>query len=175
MHRDRVSIKTKIVVLLLCFSTVGCVRRRMTIRSYPEGARVFVDDQEVGITPVSTSFTYHAPRKIHLSKDGYESLTVKENFSPPWYEYPVIEFFSENVWPWEVRDERFVDLQLEPQRIVPKEELLGRARAIRIGANAGGPLPMTVPSVTPGSPTNPPMTPLLPGNQLPAPASKRTE
>ena len=29
----------------------GCVERRMTIRSNPPGALVYVDDYEIGITP----------------------------------------------------------------------------------------------------------------------------
>ena len=33
----------------------GCVRRRMTVRSNPPGAVVFVDDQEIGTTPASTA------------------------------------------------------------------------------------------------------------------------
>ena len=32
-------------LLLACLLTTGCVRRRMTIRSNPPGATVYVDDQ----------------------------------------------------------------------------------------------------------------------------------
>ncbi|MEI6037860.1 MAG: PEGA domain-containing protein, partial [Planctomycetota bacterium] len=45
-------------VSLLCAST-GCVQRRMTIRSNPPGALVYVDDYQIGATPVSTDFIYY--------------------------------------------------------------------------------------------------------------------
>ena len=42
-----------LLAILLCASQVACVQRRFTIRSNPPGARVYVDDYEVGTTPVS--------------------------------------------------------------------------------------------------------------------------
>ena len=58
----------------------------MTIRSNPPGALVYVDDYEVGITPISTSFIYYGQRRIRLVKDGYETLTVMQPIPPPWYD-----------------------------------------------------------------------------------------
>jgi hypothetical protein len=109
----------------------GCVQRRMTIRSNPPGAQVYIDDYDIGITPVSTSFLYYGTRKIRLVKDGYETLTVSEPISAPWYEYFPLDFVSENVWPGEIRDERVLDFQLSPQRMVPTELLLERAENLR--------------------------------------------
>lgn len=48
----------------------GCVQRRMTVRSNPPGALVYVDDYQIGTTPVSTDFIYYGTRKIRLVKDG---------------------------------------------------------------------------------------------------------
>lgn len=123
------------LVLLAC--QVGCVRRRLTIRSNPPGALVFIDDQEIGFTPVSTAYTYYGTRKIQIIKDGYETLTVKQKFSAPWYQVPPLDFFSENVWPREIRDERELDFQLVPQQIVPTEQLLERAESLRGNAQRG--------------------------------------
>ena len=53
----------------------GCVQRRMTIRSNPPGALVYVDDYQIGSTPVSHDFVYYGTRKIRVVKDGYETLT----------------------------------------------------------------------------------------------------
>ena len=47
------------------------------------GALVYVDDYEVGITPISTSFLYYGQRRIRLVKDGYETLTVMQPIPPP--------------------------------------------------------------------------------------------
>jgi hypothetical protein len=122
------------VLALLTLCQSGCVRRRMTIRSNPLGASVFVDDQEIGTTPVSTDFTYYGTRKVQLIKDGYETLTVKQTFFAPWYEWPPLDFFSETLWPGEIRDEQFLTFQLQPQQILPPDTLQARAEELRMGA-----------------------------------------
>ena len=85
----------------------------MTIRTNPPGARVYVDDYEIGTTPVSTNFTYYGTRKIRLVKPGYETLTVMEPIHPPWYQIPPLDFFSENLWPGELHDRRSLTYQMD--------------------------------------------------------------
>lgn len=138
---------TVCLAIALLASSFGCVRRRLTIRSDPAGAVAYVDDQAVGMTPVSTPFTFYGTRKIQLFRDGYETLTVKQKFNPPWYEIPPLDFLVENLWPGEVRDERIVDFQMQPQQIVPNQELLNRAEALRTSTRQGfsTPLPQTPP------------------------------
>jgi hypothetical protein len=109
----------------------GCVSRRMTIRSNPPGALVYVDDYEIGATPVSTDFTYYGTRKIRIVKDGYETLTVMQPISTPWYEYPPADFITENFVPGKIRDQRILDYQLKPQMVVPTDQLLYRAESLR--------------------------------------------
>jgi hypothetical protein len=109
----------------------------MTIRSNPPGALVYIDDQEIGTTPVSTYFTYYGTRKIKLIKDGFEPVTALEKIRPPWYELPVVDFVSENIVGRELRDERVLEFQLQPQRLVPTQELLSRANRLRLGAEQG--------------------------------------
>jgi len=119
------------LLVMLAMCAVGCMRRRLTIRSDPPGAQVFIDDQEIGLTPVSTSFTYYGVRKIQIIKSGYETLTVLKNIKPPWYEIPPLDFVSENLYPGELRDERELRFQLAPQRITPAGELIQRAEQLR--------------------------------------------
>ncbi len=140
-----------LAVAIACVSS-GCVRRRITVRSNPPGALVYIDDQEIGTTPVSTSFIYYGTRKFRLVKDGYETLTVLQNFRPPWYQLVPIDFASENLSPWEHRDERILDFDLVPQRIVPTRELMERADNLRLGSKQGyvAPLPVVAPRDTAG-------------------------
>src|SRR5262245_60488656 len=118
------SAKTRLFVLLLAAAHVlfatGCVRRRVTIRTNPPGAQVFVDDQEIGTTPCSAAFVYYGTRKITVMKDGYRTETIFQKIPPPWYEIPPLDFLAENVLPREVRDERVVDVQLVPQELMPQ-------------------------------------------------------
>jgi hypothetical protein len=124
--------------MIACACPTGCVRRRMTIRTNPPGARVYVDDYEIGTTPVSANFTYYGTRKLRLVKPGFETLTVMEPIPPPWYQIPPLDFVSENLWPGEIQDRRALSYQLVPQRVVPQEELLGRAEALRSRAHLSG-------------------------------------
>src|SRR3989304_6283587 len=109
----------------------GCVQRRMTIRSNPPGALVYVDDYEIGTTPISTNFIYYGTRKIRLVKDGYETLTVLQPVPAPWYQYPPFDFITENFIPGEIRDQRTIDFQLRPQMVAPTDQLLSRAESMR--------------------------------------------
>ncbi|MFT7642560.1 MAG: hypothetical protein ACI9G1_004318 [Pirellulaceae bacterium] len=135
---QRISLNWRLLVALLAIVCLtGCVRRRLTVRSNPAGARVYIDDQEIGDTPTSVDYTYYGTRKIQLVKDGFRTETVKQEFSPPWYEYPPVDFFVENFWPWEIRDERAVDFQMVPQPIVSMEDLRLRAQNLRDRSQQG--------------------------------------
>lgn len=138
---------------IVCLATVvtgaGCVQRRMTIRSNPPGALVYVDDYQIGTTPVSTDFVYYGTRKIRLVKDGYETLTVRQPFPIPWYEIFPLDFVSENLWPSEIRDERVVDLAMMPAAATPPEEVVARAEQSRLSAGSLPPPPLAAPLAIP--------------------------
>lgn len=158
-----------VICVLLVFASTGCVRRRMTIRSNPPGAMVFIDEQQIGTTPVSTNFTYYGARNIRLIKDGFETVNVVQTFPAPWYQVPPLDLVSENLVSREIRDEHVVDFNMQPQRIVPTEELLSRANNLRQNSRAGiaAPMPVmprvvspvqippAVPSVTDAAPPQP--------------------
>lgn len=121
----------------------GCVRRRLTVRSNPPGAQVFVDNQEIGTTPCSASFVYYGTRSITVMKDGYRTEKILQKLNAPWYEIPPLDFVSENLVARELRDERIVDVQLVPEEIVPQQKLLERAQTLRDGARSGTVTPLT--------------------------------
>lgn len=149
---------TFLCIVALLAAAPGCVRRRLTVRSNPPGAVVYVDNQQIGETPCATDFTYYGTRKIRLEKAGYETLSVKQPIPTPWYETPGIDFISENLIPLRIRDNRNVAFDLAPQRMVPAEELIGRAEQLRREAQPNGLL-------TPGA-ALPPGSPVSPGTVL---------
>jgi hypothetical protein len=162
--------------LLLVWQT-GCVTRRLTMRSNPPGARVYVGDEEIGTTPVSHDFTYYGTRKIRLVKDGYETLIVNQPIPAPWYQIPPLDFVSENLVPGEIRDERVVTYEMTPLQLQSKEQILQKANALR-SASLGR--PMTTPINNSGGPNLPSNsgvetipTPPRPGAEtLPPPANQ---
>jgi hypothetical protein len=154
-------------ILLLLALQSGCVERRITVRSNPPGAQLYVDDYEIGTTPCSVSYTYYGTRKIRLVKDGYETAVVNQPIPAPWYQYFPIDFVTENLVPGHIRDERVVTYQMQPSVQVPSDQLVARADALRqngrLGAAANAQVRVTPPPVV----TAPAYS--APPNSLPAP------
>lgn len=117
----------------------GCVERRYTIRTDPPGALAIVNDEEIGVTPVSATFTHYGDRKITLIKDGYETRTIIQPVKAPWWDNYLTEFFTENLVPINLRDERDFTFSLSPTRIPEQNELVQRGEGLR--AEGGLPPP----------------------------------
>ncbi len=163
-------------MLCLLVLHTGCVRRRLLVRSNPPGAMVYVDNQPIGNTPCATSFTYYGTREIRLVKAGYETLTVNQPIPAPWYQLPPCDFVSENLVPREIQDYRTVSFNLQPQVIVPSEQLLGRAEQLRQSALPGAVLPANATGTAGAtSASQPILGPVLaPGTTTPPTANPET-
>jgi hypothetical protein len=142
--------------LLALLSSVGCVERRLMIRTNPVGASVKVDDYEVGTTPCAINYTYYGTRKLKIEKPGFETLTVLQPVPAPWYQIPPIDFVSEVLVPWQIRDQRTLEYQLVPQVVVPNEHLQARGEDLRRKTQGGVPV-----GAMPGINSGPPSSPFL--------------
>ena len=138
-----------LIVFVVYSCQFGCVHRRLTVRSNPPGALVYVDGEEIGRTPVSTSFIYYGTRSIRLEMDGYETLEQLHRLRPPWYQIPPVDFVSDNLSFRDIRDERVLDFQLVPKQIVPTGRLLDRANQLRHDSQMGFVTPLPVASPLP--------------------------
>lgn len=67
------------LVLVVAFALTAC-SHRVSVNSNPTGARTYVDDQFIGLTPAS--FVERSGRgtefQIRLEKDGYRNVNAKE-------------------------------------------------------------------------------------------------
>ncbi|MBW3543434.1 MAG: PEGA domain-containing protein [Planctomycetes bacterium] len=124
-------------LIVLCALQGGCVYRRMTIRSDPPGALVLLDGREVGYTPYTGDFIYYGTREITLVKDGYETRTVLQPFRPPFYQILPLEFFADNLLPFQVTNRHDYLFPLERQQVAPVEHLLDRAEGLRTETQLG--------------------------------------
>ena len=126
-------------IVLVCqsFMFVGCVSRRMTFISNPPGAMVLLEGKEIGYSPASADFIWYGTRQVTLIKDGFETKTDLVTVAAPWYQWPVIEFFSDNLLPTRITDRRVFNFELQPKKIIPDEELRSRARQLRSEAQMG--------------------------------------
>ncbi len=160
-----------LAALVVFALTAGCVQRRLTIRSNPPGAYVYVDNYPIGTTPVSTDFVYYGKRQIRLVRDGYETLTVDQKIRAPWYQWFGIDFISENLVPYNIRDEQTLNFTMAPQQVPSSPQLTARAEELRSSSQAQryvpppvplAPPPGAVPPPPPGTIVQPPPPGLLP-------------
>jgi len=166
------AVSPQMLVILLAVAIVlpacGCVRRRLNVRTNPPGALVYVDNQQIGTTPCSTDFVYYGTREIRLVKPGFETLTVNQPIPTPWYQYPPLDFISENLVGSKIRDNRTVTYNLSPQVMVPTQELIDRANQLRQDTLQ---CPVTpAGAAMPGAPTVVPAAPVIVPAPAPAPA-----
>jgi hypothetical protein len=92
---------------------------------------VLVNGTPLGTTPVDGHFVYYGNYEFTLIKDGYETLHVDQCIRSPWYEYPGVDFVSENVYPGKLEDVRRFRYALQPAAQVNTQQLLQQAEALR--------------------------------------------
>jgi hypothetical protein len=109
----------------------GCVHRRYTVRSDPPGALVVVNGEAIGPAPASREFEYYGNREITLMLDGYQTKTIIQPINAPWWDNYATEFFTENLVPFHLRDEREFKYQLTPAQSPTEEALHDRAEGLR--------------------------------------------
>ena len=125
------SLRWGVVGILCMLSGVGCVQRRLTIRSNPPGAVVYVDNQNIGTTPISTNFLFYGKRHIRLVKDGYEEIDEMREIRAPWYQLPVVDMVSETLVPGEIQDRRTLQYTLKAKQQTTGNQLLNEAEQFR--------------------------------------------
>jgi hypothetical protein len=164
-----------LAILLTIVVTAGCVERRFVVNSDPPGALVYHNGIYLGATPVDGYLTYYGKQQFRLMKEGYETLDIVQPYMPPWYQIPGVDFFSENVWPFKLRDVRSFHYTLTPLQMVRPDDVRQQAEELRArGQSIGVPrlphpiLPETMlPAPPPPSPP-PPQGGVILGSPAPA-------
>jgi hypothetical protein len=132
------------MLILPALFLAGCVERRMVIIT-PDASNAVVYDernQPIGATPVDKTFTYYGKYRFRIVKDGYEPLVVEQRVRAPWYEFPGLDFISENLIPWTIRDVRYFHYVLTPAQVRDPETLYREAEMLRqYGWTIGTPVP----------------------------------
>ena len=124
---------------VIVLAQAGCVERRYTIRTEPPGALVVVNNEEIGRTPVSRSFIFYGDRDVTLMLDGYQTQRVIQPVNAPWYDNMVTEFFTENIVPFTIRDERDFNYRMVAATVPPTNDLRARGDALRAQAGTHPP------------------------------------
>lgn len=127
------------VVLLAIASMLfgGCVERKLTIRSEPVGADVYVDEVLIGKTPCEHPFLFYGDREIMIEKEGYRTIKEEVDVHPPFYQFIPLDFITEAVIPFTITDERVFEYTLtkgaseEDIREIMKRAVEMRGKALK--------------------------------------------
>lgn len=129
----------------LALACGGCLQRRIVVTSEPEGAVVWINDQEVGRTPVETAFTFYGTYDVRVRKEGFEPVSEARKAKSPWWEYPGPDLIA-SALPMRIRKTvnwHFVLAPLPAADEASRAALVERARgfAARIAVPRTGPMP----------------------------------
>lgn len=105
------------------------MQRTIAITSEPEGALVYVNDEEVGRTPLVVPFTFYGVYDVRLEASGFKPLWTRARARVPWWETPGVDLLAEAV-PG-ARSEVKWHFRLEPAGEVDESSLIDRARQMR--------------------------------------------
>jgi hypothetical protein len=126
------------IVLAFLPLLVGCVERKMMIRSEPAGAPAWVDEEPVGNTPVEVPFQHYGRRRIRVGpilgeEENIEYMAAERMLEtvPPWYELFPFDFFSEVLWPGTLVDTHQIQIQLSAPQERYQLRGLDAAREVR--------------------------------------------
>lgn len=109
-------------LLLLLLMVGGCVERTLTVQSNPPGALVYLNDQEIGRTPVQKDFKWYGVYEVAIRKDGYAPIKTQAPVIAPWYEWVPLDLVSELV-PLKIKVRPQLTYDLQPE--IPSTEDAG--------------------------------------------------
>lgn len=128
-------------VLALFFALIatGCVSRKLTITTEPEGALVLLNDEEIGLSPVTVGFNWYGDYKVRITKPGYETINTTRLMEPPLHDAPVIDLLAD-LYPKKIEDHYTWHFELDPFTAPTREQLIERAfdmkaRTLRVMAD----------------------------------------
>lgn len=117
-------------VVTLLLATTGCVHRSLTVVTDPPGALVYMNDQEIGRSPVTRGFVWYGFYDVDIRMPGYESIKTVTPVIAPWWQCPPIDFFAEALPLTDHHELSYTLKPPDPKNTSP-EELARRGAAYR--------------------------------------------
>jgi hypothetical protein len=120
-----------VILLVILFAAVGCVERKLTINTNPAGAQVFLNDEEIGTSPVTTSFNWYGDYNVTIRKEGCVTLQTHRKLQSPWFDLFPFDFAAQVLYPGRIVDSHEWSFDLEPQKEIGRQELIKAAEYIK--------------------------------------------
>jgi hypothetical protein len=99
-------------VVLLALAAAGCVERRLQVRTEPPGAKVTVNGQVLGLSPVVWTFEHYGVAVVEAELAGRERVRHGFRLKKPWYQLPILDFVTDVVLPFRIVDRHRVTIEL---------------------------------------------------------------
>ncbi len=135
MHNREISFSKNFALMcgavVLLLTQAGCVERKLTINTEPTGAVVWLNDEEIGVSPVTVEFNWYGDYKVRISKEGYEMLDTHRKLKGPVYDAVGLDFLVEILWPGRIVNEYEWSFELEPYQPPARAELIEAAGRFR--------------------------------------------
>jgi PEGA domain len=134
----------------------GCLKRTIAVTTEPPGALVWLNDVEVGRTPLETDFTFYGTYDVRIRREGYEPISTSAKARPPVQELPGIDLAAEalpvqlhNVvrWHWTL-----TPLAENVNKADAEASLKARAQELRLSATNRQPAPEPAQAAAPTNP-----------------------
>ena len=109
----------------------GCVERKLTINTEPQGAKVILNDQEIGVSPVTVPFNWYGDYWVRISKDGYEALDTHRELKAPLHDHPPLDFFAQILYPGRIVDAYEWTFDLAAKEYPTREQLIESGDSLR--------------------------------------------
>ena len=108
-----------------------CVERKLTINTRPQGALVTLNDEEIGVSPVTVSFNWYGDYNVRISKDGFQTLKTHRELKGPWYDKFPYDFFAQVLNSKRIEDSYHWTFDLEEKQQINREKLIENAQKLR--------------------------------------------
>jgi len=122
------------VLMAVLLSGCGGVQRDLTINTVPVGALVTLNDEEIGLSPVTVSFNWYGDYSVRITKPGFEMLNTHRKLKAPWYDGFPFDFIASFCWPARTTDSYEWTFELKSYEAPAREDLLRDAREFKAQA-----------------------------------------
>jgi len=120
-----------LIVLVAGLFFAGCVERKLTINTQPQGALVALNDEQIGPSPVTVSFNWYGDYSVRITKPGYQTLQTHRKLKAPWYDSFPFDFFAQILNPSRLVDSYEWTFTLSPRKHVDRQELIETAQQLK--------------------------------------------
>ena len=117
---------------MLLFVAAGCVERTMTLESNPPGALVYLNDQEIGRTPLEHDFLWYGNYDVQIRKEGFETADTNTKVWAPWWQWVPFDLVAD-LLPVRLKDKHTYTYSLRPASTQPVDagSIMSRGEKLR--------------------------------------------